>query len=155
MRGRFYTSRPSCLFFLPKSKSRPSRIDNFCCKHFLCDSGYCKAGNFRQEFNFVAFVKAVFWLNQIPDHFFSQNHKCGIRNIHECEDKCEGNKRRPNDRRTNERRPKFDINNFLTNCLTVAFDEIFRWRKFPDTVYCKRFIWPVWALAPRELKFLD
>ena len=24
---------------------------------------YCIAGNFRQEFNFVAFVKAIFWLN--------------------------------------------------------------------------------------------
>ena len=24
---------------------------------------YCTAGNFRQEFNFVAFVKAIFWLN--------------------------------------------------------------------------------------------
>ena len=26
--------------------------------------------------------------------------------------------------------PTFDENKFLTNCLTVAFDEIFRWRKF-------------------------
>ena len=25
--------------------------------------GYCIAGNFRQEFNFVAFIKAIFWLN--------------------------------------------------------------------------------------------
>ena len=24
---------------------------------------YCIAENFRQEFNFVAFVKAIFWLN--------------------------------------------------------------------------------------------
>ena len=39
------------------------------------------------------------------------------------------------DRRANERRPTFDENKFLTNCLFVAFDEIFRWRKiFWDTV---------------------
>ena len=28
---------------------------------------YCMAGNFRQEFNFIAFVKAIFLLNLIPD----------------------------------------------------------------------------------------
>ena len=38
-------------------------------------------------------------------------------------------KRRPNDR-LNKRRPTFDENKILTNCQTVAFDEIFRWRKF-------------------------
>ena len=27
------------------------------------ENSYCTAGNFRQEFNFVAFVKAIFWLN--------------------------------------------------------------------------------------------
>ena len=85
-----------------------------------CDSDYCIAEHFRQEFNFVAFVKAIFltklnsWLN------FSQNYECGIRNIYECEDK----------RQATERRPTFDENKFLTNCQTVAFDEIFRWRKF-------------------------
>ena len=31
--------------------------------------------------------------------------------------------------------PTFDENNFLTNCLTVAFDEIFRWRKFFPVQY--------------------
>ena len=56
----------------------------------------------------------------------------------------------PNDRRANERRPAFDENKFLTNCLTVAFDEIFRWRKFPaiqyviivvfsDVLWCRHF----------------
>ena len=29
----------------------------------------------------------------------------------------------------------FDENKFLTNCLTVAFDEIFRWRKFFPVQY--------------------
>ena len=29
----------------------------------------------------------------------------------------------------------FDENKFLTNCLAVAFDEIFRWRKSPAIQY--------------------
>ena len=62
---------------------------------------------------------------------FFTNHKCGIKNIHECEDKRYTKERRPNEQRANERRPAFDENKFLTNCLMVAFDEIFRWRKFP------------------------
>ena len=33
--------------------------------------------------------------------------------------------------------PTFDENKFLTNCLTVAFDEIFRWRKFFAVQYGK------------------
>ena len=33
--------------------------------------------------------------------------------------------------------PTFDENKFLTNCLTVAFDEIFRWRKFFAVHYVK------------------
>ena len=40
-----------------------------------------------------------------------------------------------NERSANERRPTFDENKFLTNCLKVAFDEIFRWRKFPAVQY--------------------
>ena len=32
--------------------------------------------------------------------------------------------------KSNKRRPTFDQNKFLTNCRMVAFDEIFRWRKF-------------------------
>ena len=32
--------------------------------------------------------------------------------------------------KSNKRRPTFDENKFLTNCRTVAFDEIFRWREF-------------------------
>ena len=41
------------------------------------------------------------------------------------------NKEKSDDRRANEWQPTFDENKFLTNCLTVAFDEIFLWRKFP------------------------
>ena len=37
---------------------------------------YCTAGNFREQFNFVAFVKAIFDKNKFLTTF-SQNHKCG------------------------------------------------------------------------------
>ena len=40
-------------------------------------------------------------------------------------------KQKSNNQRANERQSTFEENKFLTNCLTVAFDEIFRWRKFP------------------------
>ena len=35
-------------------------------------------------------------------------------------------KQKSDDRRANERRATFDKDKFLTNCLTVALDEIFR-----------------------------
>ena len=41
------------------------------------------------------------------------------------------NDKQESDPRAGERRPTFDENNFLTKYLTIAFDEIFRWRKFP------------------------
>ena len=52
-------------------------------------------------------------------------------NIPECEEIRKAKERRPNDQRANGRRPTLDENKFLANCPTVAFDEIFRWRKFP------------------------
>ena len=94
------------------------------------------ARNFRQEFNFVAFVTAIFltkfnsWLN------FFTNRKFGIRNIHECENKRQAKQRHLNERRADEWRPALDENIFLTNCLAVAIDEIFRWRKFPAIQCC-------------------
>ena len=60
--------------------------------------------------------------------------------IHECDERRLAKERRPNDRRAYERRPAFDENKFLTNCLTVAFDEIFRWRKFPAIQYPPMYI---------------
>ena len=33
----------------------------------ISKKSYCIARNFRQEFNFFAFVEAVFWRNKIPD----------------------------------------------------------------------------------------
>ena len=67
---------------------------------------YCIAGNFRQEFNFVAFVKSGRQAVRQELIFV--------------------------------KRPTwsaFDENQFLTNCLTAALDEIFRWRKFPGIQY--------------------
>ena len=79
-------------------------------------------------------------LNILLYFFFSQNHKCGIRNIHECEDKRQAKDQvampqacmpRCVDLQSyviagqlyllSEGRPMFDENIFLTNCLTVAF----------------------------------
>ena len=40
--------------------------------------------------------------------------------------------------KSNKRRPTFDENKLLTNCRTVAFDEIFRWRKFLAIQYLER-----------------
>ena len=75
------------------------------------------AGNIRRfrEKNFL--TKLNFWLN------FSQNHKCGTRNIHDVKI---NDKQKSDDRRANERRRTFDEKTFLTNCPAVAFDEIFR-----------------------------
>ena len=38
----------------------------------------------------------------------------------------------------------FDENKFLTNCLTVAFDEIFRWQKFFAVQYSTIQRYKVW-----------
>ena len=40
--------------------------------------------------------------------------------------------------------PTFDENKFLTNCLTVAFDEIFRWRKFFAVQYFENWLLVLW-----------
>ena len=89
---------------------------------------YCIAGNFRQEFNFVAFVKAIFFC---LTKFFHKATSVGL----EIFMNVKVNNKQKSDNRTaeeqtNERRPAFDENKFLKNCLTVAFDKIFRRRKF-------------------------
>ena len=50
-------------------------------------NGYCIAGKFRQEFiiYFCRFRQSKFLTKFLTK--FSHNHKCGIRNVHECEDK--------------------------------------------------------------------
>ena len=73
-------------FSLLQSQNGRLSNPNICYRlvRVLWGIGYGIAENFRQEFNFVAFVKAIFltklnsWLN------FPQNDKCGIRNSHEC-----------------------------------------------------------------------
>ena len=73
-------------------------------------------GRFRQT-DFL--TKLNSWLK-----FFTKT-KVWATHILECEEKRKAKERRPNGRRANKRRPTLDENKFLTNCLTVAFDEIF------------------------------
>ena len=103
------------------------------------DVSWTKSSNLSKQF----LTKLNTWLK-----FFSQNHKCGIRNIHECEDK-----RQAKDKgamlqacipRCVDKQiyvivgllylffwGTTDENIFLTNYLTVAFENIFRGQKFP------------------------
>ena len=76
------------------------------------------ARNFRQEFNCVAFVKAIFWLNLIPD-YFSQTRSVGSETFMNV--KING-KQKSDERTTGEQ--MFDENIFLTDCLMLA-DENF------------------------------
>ena len=90
---------------------------------------------FSSEIYFRRFCQRKFltklssWLTFFTNH----NHGIRYRTIHECEGKRWGKERQKkyNDWRANKWRPAFDENKFLTNCLTVIFDEAFRWRKFP------------------------
>ena len=81
-----------------------------------------------RQSNFL--TKRNSWLN------YFTNHKCKIRNI--FVNVKINNKQKSDDwtieEQTSDGRHLTKII-FLTNCLTVAFDEIFRWRKFPAIHY--------------------
>ena len=52
-----------CENFIKKKIQRKSWSKALFIRRHSFFFSYCIAGNFRQEFNFVAFVKAIFWLN--------------------------------------------------------------------------------------------
>ena len=56
-----HVQQPSCeksFFFWMCTERHTCHLDKHGRRYM-----YCMSGNFRQEFNFVAFVKAIFWLN--------------------------------------------------------------------------------------------
>ena len=89
------------------------------------------AGNFRQEFNFIAFVKAIFDQMKFLTNFFHKNASAGLEVLMNVKINFTQKTKAidysyPNKKKFSERQPTFDKNKLLTNCLAVAFDEIFR-----------------------------